>query len=55
MPSELAQQQAHEIPQLSLMIPLLSGITGNTWMGPIILWEIRRSMAHTTTRSPTQP
>ena len=54
MPSELAQQQAHDIPQLSLAIPPFAGPAGSTQMGPIILCEIHKSMVHTR-RAPTQP
>ena len=54
MPSELAQQEAHEIPQLSVMLPPLAGTTRNAQMGPIILWEMCKSMVHTTRRTPQQ-
>ena len=54
MSSELAQQQSHEIPQLSLTLSPLSGTTGCDGMGPTILWEICQSMVHTTRRTPQQ-
>ena len=54
MPSELAQQQTHEIAQHSFKIPPCAGTMHSAWMGPIILWQVCKSKVHTTRRPPTQ-